>query len=173
MVKCLNSYLLFVFFAFGIRESIAQNPKIDSLLNVLKNAKEDTEKVNIFFKLSEECEEADILKYAKPAFDLAKKINFKSGMANSLNNIGFVYMSNRQFDTAKYYYETALKIRLEIYNECKLNNEKLTVVAEIITAIFSLAYIYKNTSSYNIAIDYYSRALVLSKVIHNKLLLSK
>jgi hypothetical protein len=52
----------------------------DSLLAVLKNTRNDTNRVKLLCQLSELCEEKDILKYAEPALALSEKLNFKKGI---------------------------------------------------------------------------------------------
>ena len=54
---------------FKLIDCKAQYTKMDSLQNLLKVAKEDTNKVKILYELSEECAEEDILKYAIPALE--------------------------------------------------------------------------------------------------------
>ncbi|MBI2279674.1 MAG: hypothetical protein HYU68_03155 [Bacteroidetes bacterium] len=51
-------YLL-LFFVFGVSTANCQISKIDSLLTLLKTAKEDTNKENLLLKLGGEYEDAD------------------------------------------------------------------------------------------------------------------
>ena len=90
---------------------------MDSLLNVLKSAKEDTNKVNTLAEITELCAEEDVLKYAEPALKLSEKLNFKKEIANSLNNIGYFYSNRGESEKALQNYTRALKIQEEIGNE--------------------------------------------------------
>ena len=106
------------FFLFSVA-GIAQNKQIDSLLSVLKTAREDSNKVNILYQLSELCDAEDILKYAEPSLKLSEKLNYKKGIANSFNNIGFVHSENGQVEKALEFYIHALKIQEEIGDKGK------------------------------------------------------
>ena len=95
-IKRLFTGLIFCFLHFSMSGQTNNDPaqfnsRIDSLLSLLKTAKEDTNKVNILYELSEECSEEDILKYAQAALLLAEKLNYKKGVAVASNNIGYVY----------------------------------------------------------------------------------
>ncbi|MHC1702476.1 MAG: tetratricopeptide repeat protein [Tenuifilaceae bacterium] len=76
----------------------AQVNQEDSLKNLLKDSK-GVEKLTILFKLSDlKRYEADGIKYAEDALDLAEKIDDKA-KADALNNFGFIY--SFQYDDAK------------------------------------------------------------------------
>ena len=74
--------------------------KIDSLLIELQKAKEDTNKVNIINKISDEYdaigEFAKEFNYGVEGLAIAKKIDYRKGAANCFINIGnaFWYQSN-------------------------------------------------------------------------------
>src|SRR6476620_3359127 len=89
---------------FKLVDCNAQDTKMDSLQNLLKFAKEDTNKVKILYELSEKCAQEDILKYAIPALELAEKLNFKKGIADALNNIGYAYGASGNLSEALEYY---------------------------------------------------------------------
>src|SRR5690606_32896452 len=67
---------------------------VDSLLQELPKAKEDTSKIKILNQLSERsCQSANFgfaLQYADSAMVLAKRADFKKGTAAAFNNIGNV-----------------------------------------------------------------------------------
>ena len=67
--------------------SFAQNPKVDSLLNVLNSSKQDTIKVLVLNELFLEYEYIDEQKakeYLDKALELSTKIRYKKGEANTL-----------------------------------------------------------------------------------------
>lgn len=92
--------------ALGARQiSFAQTPEIDSLLTVVRTAKEDTNKVNALNLLSQEIgwtvgnyDTASY--YAEAAKLLAESLHFKKGMAVSYNNIGIIYHSQGNYSEA-------------------------------------------------------------------------
>ena len=51
---------------------------MDSLNLALKNAKHDTTRLSLYFKLCEVCEVSDNLKYAEPALKLVDKLLMKN-----------------------------------------------------------------------------------------------
>lgn len=104
-----------------------QPNKMDSLNQVLQNERQDTTKLSMLIRLSEECEPTEILKYAKPAVELSDKLLVRSSNASvkvrerilrqkaeALNNIGFSYKQNGDMLLALDNYINSLKIREEI-----------------------------------------------------------
>lgn len=90
--------------------------RIDSLFNTLKTSK-DTNKVKVLNDLCREYQNQNpdkALKYGKQAFDLAKRIDFKKGIASSLFNIGYVYDEQSRYEEAIKHYLQALKIRKKL-----------------------------------------------------------
>jgi len=80
--------------------------EIDSLQLVLKNAKQDTLKVNTYSRLASQYYYIDSQKslhYAKKALSLATKINFEFGIAHAYNNIGIYYYLKSNFPLALNY----------------------------------------------------------------------
>ena len=108
-MKLLKS-LLVILFIYASTKLPAQVSPVDSLLSILKTAKEDTNKVNILFQLSEQCVVEDILKYAQQSLALAEKLKYEKGIANAYNNIAFVYHNQGQIQKALEYYAEALAI---------------------------------------------------------------
>ena len=126
----MKKVLKYAFILFGILFFFpiilcGQHSRIDSLNNALKSAKSDTTKLHLLVQLSEECDVPDILKYAKPALDLADKLlqessysakvkkhilNFK---AHAINNIGFMHNYQGDIPSALEYYSKSLKLEEE------------------------------------------------------------
>src|SRR5258705_4268682 len=74
---------------------VAQNThKLDSLLNVLKTAKEDTNKVKVLNDLSRQLRSTSDFnkakKYSDAALLLSEKLNFKSGKLSAYNGLGII-----------------------------------------------------------------------------------
>ena len=101
--------LLFTVCCFSQQTKSTGEPgrTIDSLLNVLKAAREDTNQVNALTDLTDlyinTGSYINAKQYASEAIALAEKINFKSGAANAHNSLGVI------LETAGDYAE-ALKI---------------------------------------------------------------
>lgn len=90
-----------------------QQRKIDSLNVVLKATKPDTNRVNVFYYLSDSYYDTDpykAIEYAKQGLSLANKIGFTIGESICLNSLGISYSQLGKFDTALIYYEKRLEI---------------------------------------------------------------
>jgi len=143
-----------------------QPAKADSLNNLFNNAKHDTDRLYLLVQLTEECELSDILKYAKPAVELADKLlqgksNSKSAIlkqkARALNNIGFIYEQNGEISNALYYYNNSLKISEEIGDK-----------EGIATLLNNIGLMYNNKGDIHTALDYYFRSLKLREAAGDK-----
>src|ERR1700757_708646 len=113
MKKCL--LLPFLFISSFL---LAQNPKIDSLLNLLKTDKQDTNNVIHLNKL---CNEFSFvgefnkgLNYGKQALALAQNSAYKKGMATAYNNLGNMYCMLGNYPLDLQNYSASLKIRQQI-----------------------------------------------------------
>lgn len=104
----------------------AQNKnKIDSLVNVLKMAKEDTNKVEVLVNLASQYlnnEPLTSLKYSKQSLALAQKLNYDRGQIQSLNNIGGYYYYTGKFDSTLFYNKAAFKFIVKTGNKKELMN---------------------------------------------------
>ena len=108
-------FLLFVLPFF----SHSQNSrKIDSLLTLLKTAKEDTNKVKQLNKISSEYIAIDsinnAMNYANAALQIAQNLNFKKGIANSYSCIGHIYYLQDNYIKTIEYWLKALNIAEEL-----------------------------------------------------------
>lgn len=101
--------------AFG---SYAQDqPKIDSLFQVLRTAKQDTAKVLLLYELSREFFNSDIdraEKYSNRALFLSEKLGYKKGIALSYNNLGTINYYKAIYNVALSYHDRSLELMTEI-----------------------------------------------------------
>jgi serine phosphatase RsbU (regulator of sigma subunit) len=91
--------------------------KIDSLLTLIKAEKEDTNQVNTLNSLGFEYSVQNFAKAKfnlKKAEQLARRLNFKKGIANSLSYLGIAYETQGDYFEALNAQIAALKIREEI-----------------------------------------------------------
>jgi two-component system sensor histidine kinase UhpB len=112
---------LLVIICFEICTAQNQN-KIDSLMTLLKTAKEDTNKANVFIGLSisyHSIEPAKSFEYDKKALALSEKLDYKKGIINATNNIGVFYMITGKYVPAKEYFLKEIPL-IEKYGEKKL-----------------------------------------------------
>src|ERR1035437_525711 len=109
--------LIFILFFFGVGHSFSQR-SIDSLSNLLKKDKEDTNKVNHLNNLSRQyiniSSYDNALNYSNQSIQLAQKVDFKKGLASACNTCGTAYNYKGDYPKSLEYYLKALKIDEEI-----------------------------------------------------------
>ena len=188
-----SRYILFLFsLAFNFN-SFAQTSNRDSLLNLLKKDKEDTNKVIHLYKL---CYEFDAigeydkgLQYGKQSLSLAEKIQFKKGIGNAYSNMGIIYDDLGNLPEALKHYNIALKIRRDIkdkkgiaaclnnigeicrvqgnYNEALKNYFEALKLFEEIDFKFGTASVSNNIGTIYKALKNYPQALKFYKLSYN------
>ena len=144
-------------FSQNVKTGEVYNHALDSLQNILKTAKEDTNKVNLLIQMSEECDETKLLKYAEPAFHLAEKLNYKKGIAIACNNIGFVYDLHGEVSKALEYYYKSLKIEEEIADK-----------EGIAYSLINIGHVYEVQGDTRNALDCNKKSLKIFEEIKNK-----
>jgi tetratricopeptide (TPR) repeat protein len=105
-IYVLVCFLFFSIFSFG------QVSSVDSLLGILKMAKEDTVKVNTLNELFLEYEFSDSAKAQEclnKAFELSNQADFKKGLASTYINLGYFAEDKGDFPVALKNYEISLK----------------------------------------------------------------
>jgi signal transduction histidine kinase len=138
----------------------ARENKIDSLLIVLKNSKQDTLTVNTFSRLSSAYYYSDSKKnfqYAQKALELATKINYKKGIALANNNLGIYYYLKANYPLALNYIYKALRLFEEQNDQDGLA-----------TTNNSLGIIYVEYKDYKTALLYYNHAVKASQKLNDK-----
>lgn len=88
----------------------AQSKKLDSLLSVLKTAKEDTNKVNLCWNIGAAIIFQNPLKslpYFKQGIIIAKKLNFYNGIEKCYNGASLSFSYNANYDSALVYIDSA------------------------------------------------------------------
>lgn len=115
----------------GNKNCFSQNKQIDSLHQVLKTAKEDTNKVNALNQLSRQlCLQGyddSALVVSASAKTLAEKIKFKKGIAQSYNAMAMAYNDLGDITKAIKQYTNALKIYEETGNKTGIGNVRFNL----------------------------------------------
>ncbi|MCF6365852.1 MAG: tetratricopeptide repeat protein [Bacteroidales bacterium] len=111
----INSTLFFLFL-FSTININAQKSDIDSLLQVVQNAGEDTVAVNALLSLGENSsiEPQEQLIYLNKAVNLSDKLKFKTGTAKAYSILGIYYTNQGNFDKAIEYLEEASELFKEL-----------------------------------------------------------
>lgn len=118
MGRIIYRFIFLLLFCLFCTSAFSQSNKIiDSLLSVIKTAKEDTGKVNTLNALSSRLlrtdKYVDARKYADNALALGKKLNFGKGIGNAYNTIGNIFGIQGNYPEALKNHFVSLKIRVE------------------------------------------------------------
>ncbi|HLG35708.1 MAG TPA: tetratricopeptide repeat protein [Bacteroidia bacterium] len=128
--------LLLILFTAALQPAFAQSDKVadsimnvkvvDSLLNVLKTAKEDTNKVNtltgLCFRFFTQENYVEPQKYLDTALALAQKLNYRKGLANIYKNRGMIYIKQNDCKKAIDYFLISLKISEELSDKAGMGD---------------------------------------------------
>ncbi|MBI4648679.1 MAG: tetratricopeptide repeat-containing sensor histidine kinase [Bacteroidia bacterium] len=154
----LISFILCIIFCLLYLNAIAQRQtKLDSLLNELKTAKDDTTTVNILNDIAWEYmyfNTDSALHYANRGYELTRKIKFNKRIATCLITIGSVFLIKGEYQNAE---ETYLKA-LQKY----LSDHDTLGIAECYS---KLGIVMRATGNYTRGIDYFNKSIVLYKDI--------
>lgn len=156
-LSCITISLLFLFICPVLN---AQQTKSDSLLNLLKNASDDTSKVNLLNDLFKEYQSSDTgkaIKYATQALSLAQKLGFQRGIASSYNNIGLANFNGGKSNEALENYLSAL----EVFTDISYKKGASIALANIGNLFYS-------QGNYPKTIEYYLQSLTLAQEIGDK-----
>ena len=137
----------------------SENALIDSLRAEIEKTT-GIEKVKAINRLSKEywnVEPEKTLEYGNKALKLSRKIKYKKGEAEAINNIGGAYYYLNDFDTAVEHFIQSLELRK------KIGDKK-----DIINALNNLGIVYEDLNNYETALDYYLRSLKIEEEIGNK-----
>ncbi|MBA3707032.1 MAG: tetratricopeptide repeat protein, partial [Bacteroidetes bacterium] len=131
----MRNFILFFFLSFLLPAiSIGQQTKIDSLLHLLKNNREDTTQINTLNTLTRAYSNIGDLKlalqYALKAKTLAERIQilgekekgWPKGLGNALNNMGNIYSGQGDYKAAFEYHSQVLKIRKKTGDKIGMGN---------------------------------------------------
>lgn len=125
MKKTISLLLLLSACLFSM-QGFSQQSKIDSLLQVLKTAKEDTNKVNTLRALGRETRNTgdyeQSREYSREALSLSEKLNFEKGKIGAYINTGMTYYYQNNFPVALKYLSIALSISTKINDKQSIAN---------------------------------------------------
>lgn len=160
-MKGFAKYFLSCFFFLCSCFCYSQQTKIDSLAGLLKTSIEDTNKVNTLNGIAREMQlsgDYEIgMNYADKARQLAKKINFKKGIAAAYGNFGNIYHDQGNYKMALENQLAALKIDEELSNK-----------NGIAKRLGNIGGIYKSLGDYPKALDYCLKAIKMDLELGNK-----
>ncbi len=156
---CIKIVLLVLFsITCGLLKS--QVKEADSLANLLEKHKDkDSIRVKLLIEQSHAVRFTDnekAFELAKKAGEIADKINFQRGKAQSLRLIGIYYAKKANYHRALEYYRRALRIGEQLGDK-RIKSDCLN----------SIGIIYSDQGNDSAALDYYEKALVLFKDLND------
>ena len=152
--------LLIVVMGANLQSTAQDQPKIDSLFQILRTSKQDTAKVMLLYQLSREFFNNDIdkaEKYSNRALFLSEKLGYKRGIALSYNNLGIINYYKAIYNVALSYHDRSLELMTEIGDKRGMagsHNNKGAV--------------YTQTGDYSLAIKEYLSSLRILQEIDDK-----
>ncbi len=154
--KYLYNVLRKLFLLLVLTQGISTYAQLDSLLDKLKTAKEDTNKALILCQLSELCGENDIMKYASEALTLSEKLNYPRGMAGALGNMGYAYGIIGDMAGS-----------LDCFKRSERLLEQIGAKQEVATAYNNIGFIYSKLGDNAQALDYFDKSLKMNMEFGN------
>jgi serine phosphatase RsbU (regulator of sigma subunit)/Flp pilus assembly protein TadD len=133
--------------------------KIDSVLNILDEKKQDTNTVNHYHILSWEyhfTNDKKALKYGEKGYDLAKKLGWKKGILKMLHNLAQIHYVRDEYQESVKCNKEAIKIAKELnlpvalgdsYNNLGLNYDALSKFSDALKSYFSALKYYRITKN--------------------------
>jgi serine phosphatase RsbU (regulator of sigma subunit)/Tfp pilus assembly protein PilF len=168
MKKIITRYIFyfFIFFSCCLKAqqaplNAANNRSIDSLQTYIRNAKEDTLKIKAVIELGKlyiNNGNFEIgFKYVKQGQELAQRLNYPKGIANSYYIIGRVYAHHGDYTKALEAYFNSLKIWEKLGNKNGISNTSINI-----------GNIYKEQGNFKEALERYFRSLKIWEELGNK-----
>lgn len=153
-------FFIFIFLLFSAKFSFSQNSKVDSLLLILKNTKQDSVRANIYISLFKETIYSDLdkaIKFAEQGLALSEETGLEDKTAKFLRYLGIVQQNKGDYAKALEKFQKAL----EKYQ--KLNNK-----SGISDSYIDIGLIYWYQSNYVKSIESLQKSLKVKEEINDK-----
>ncbi len=156
----MKKYLaVLAFFLSSFHQTIAQASSTDSLNRELSKMKDDTSKVNMYWKTAVSViyqEPFKAIPYLKKGIELSERLNFTSGLEKCNNATSLAFSFNAKYDSALFYINRA------VYYAKKAGNIK-----RLSLAFLNRADVYVNLQNYPAALKNCDTAIVYAEQIKN------
>ncbi len=139
---------------------LAQDIQTDSLKLVISRNRNDTSKVNNLLKLSAayiSSAPLEAIRYSSEARTLSQKLNYKTGIAYALKNMGMVYYNQTK------YVET-----IEYWNQSYLLFDSIGDKVNEALLLSNIGSVYMNQGDDPRALDYFFKSLRIAEQMHDK-----
>lgn len=153
-------FFCLTFLVCNFVHSFAQQSKMDSLLQLLATAPKDTVRVNIYNQLFLEYEFVDDQKagnYLEKALELATRIHYKKGIADSYMRLGYFAEDKGNYPEALKNYSAVLAVAKDIGDDRSMAD-----------ALKNSGIVYTSQGNYQEALSSCLKALVIMERIGNK-----
>jgi len=161
ILKKISLILALLIIGSVLLELSAQTLEIDSLENLLhQHQKKDTIRVNLLNETAYKLCKIDLdktLKYAEEACELADKIDFAKGKAESLLQIAEYHYYKSDYPQALEYYQKSLKINEEIGDKKGISN-----------CLHNIGNIHLKLGNYPQSLEYYQKSLKIREELRDK-----
>ncbi len=151
----MKNIIYFLFFLFLSTLVFGETKQLDSLLNYVNKAKDDSFKVKALIKISAlymQNEPEKALTYAYKAGNVADKANFTYGKTEALYQVAYYY-----------YQRSDLKDALEKFIEVEKYAEQNKVIYYQLSALNNIAVINARTGNFKTALEYFNKMLKLTE----------
>ncbi len=170
MKKIILFFLLFLPAAL-----FCENRKADSLLKVLKTAKEDTLKVVVLRELAWEMSSSSpdtSLILSNEALRLCKTLKWQAGLSQIYHNIAWFYSIEGDYSESLKFYQNAL-VTLDAYEKTIPSNQqsnsfKRSIKKRKAASIGGMGLVYYYLGKHPEALDYYFKALKIFEELKDK-----
>ncbi|MGN6420776.1 MAG: tetratricopeptide repeat protein [Pseudobacter sp.] len=161
----MKNFLPFFFLVISL-PAVSQEGRafVDSLIKAVPGQTNDTAKARLYNRIFNELNYIDVneaMSYARSGLAHATKMKWPKGIAVFHSNIGMAFSNAGNFDSARHYYESALKVHEQLgdkYNMAMTNNNMGTAAQNI-------------RSDFSTAAQYYFKALQLAEELNDSTLL--
>ncbi|MBW8051287.1 MAG: tetratricopeptide repeat protein [Cytophagales bacterium] len=156
-----TKYIILIFFILLKNYScsyIFAQTKIDPEYSGRKTTQKDTNKVKILNKLSSEHIRNNpykALEYAQQGLEIARKSDYRQGIAKSLSIIGIIYKNLGIYEKAINYSLQSAKIRRELLPATSFNDEWFEAKKGIVLSLNNLGIVYSYQRNYEKSLDYF------------------
>jgi serine phosphatase RsbU (regulator of sigma subunit) len=166
--------ILIVLAVLLFKLTLGQNNKVDSLIKIIKNSKEDTSKVNALMNLSirlffinpDTC-----IKLSNQSLALAKKLNRERGVALSEHQLGNLNYIKSNYPEAIKHYENAIQIWDKMIADRNESNSRFGSINKI-RSNSNIGSVYKDMGNYVKGLEYCLSALSQAEKFENRQLTS-
>lgn len=147
--------LICVISCHNLYAQLQQQSEIDSLVKALPLQKEDTNKVNMLYRIADFYKDKtpdEALKAAQQGMDLADRLGWQEGKVNAYDRLGVIYLN-------KHDYRNALKYDFLLQGVYEANNNKQRLVFVICN--IGIAYVQQN--DFPGALEYFNKAMKIAE----------